>query len=334
MPRQARHRLKEQGLGGGLVRGRLRQVGVAVPELGHDPRELRQPTVLQEVVGGPLALQPRPQGVDQRLVGLAAPGLGRPGAEHVRALRGGPAPELVGQARLADAGLPEDHDRAHHPEAGGPVLLDQRPELGLAPHEGHPEGAGGGPSLPGTVRLGPRPYARGQRLRLRFQPDVAELRAVLRVGGQSAARVPGRRARLHEPHAGGLLRRVPLHPPLGGPCRRRELPRLGLQLGQAAQDLAEPRAPEAALRLHPEVELGGVLQPEALQELPAVGRVGFPEGRDQVLLLFLAPARSPRRRGGLPQDVEVQRQMWPRLDAEQVALDPQEFVSRTGGYFS
>jgi len=55
--------------GGVFLLGRLRQVGVAVAQLWQNTRELGQPQIREQVVGGILALQALAQQLRERLVG-------------------------------------------------------------------------------------------------------------------------------------------------------------------------------------------------------------------------------------------------------------------------
>src|SRR5919112_2287870 len=130
--------LKEGPLGrlpfaGGGRRGKVR---VPLLELRQQARELGEPCVLEQVVGGPLSLYSGPYGLYQRPVRQSR-ALGGPSFENVRPSGSGPAEELLGKARLAYPWLAQNRHDASFPFAGAVILGDQRPELLLAAHQRH-----------------------------------------------------------------------------------------------------------------------------------------------------------------------------------------------------
>jgi hypothetical protein len=135
--KEARHRFEQMPLGGQIILGGEWQVGVAYPQLRQQARQFGQPQVLQQVLRGVFRFQPRPDGLDQRLIGQPSSHLEGMPTEHLAALGPDPGRKLARQPCFADAGLPQHQ---HDLRLSLPCLLKGSDELAEGPRPSRQRG--------------------------------------------------------------------------------------------------------------------------------------------------------------------------------------------------
>src|SRR5258708_4280428 len=113
-----------------LIRRGNGQIGVAVAQLGKQARELGQPDITEEIIGGMFLLKWAARDINEWLVGELPPGLQGPPRQHLGPLRLCPAYKFGGQARFADPGFPLEQDELRLSRVHTLVALDQGAELG------------------------------------------------------------------------------------------------------------------------------------------------------------------------------------------------------------
>lgn len=201
--------------------------------------------------------------------------------------------ELLDEAGLADAGFAGDGDHPRPANPVGPsgpgcrmVFLDQRAELFRAPHQrqiGKPLGKARAPRIMvRTPRCGIRGAdARGQALhgRAGLRSDLSQGQPHSLVGLQSPLAVAEGEARLHQQRARDIVGWGLGQPARRGGGRLFRKAVVELEPGEPGVNEARPPAPGLALDVHPLVELGRVVQREALQKLAPIGLRGAPQTR-------------------------------------------------------
>ena len=240
-----------------------------VPELGQQAGGLGQ-CALRETGEPPVVIaQPAPQRLDQRSVGERRLLLVGPARQHRGAALACVRDQLLGEARLADAGLALDQ-RDAPVGADAAVQLDQRGAVGIAADER--DRAGGRRSGRRRARRLRRPLAdrlvEPRRLLERRHAQLARQHAdTVAVLGERRRTVAAGRIEADQRAVRRLVEGVELQPPARMGERARPLDEPAQHAGQ----LAPQRVGLAAL---PVLEGRRVAQSEALEEVAAedVGR--------------------------------------------------------------
>ena len=252
---------------------------MALAQGGQQAAQFGQPDGGEVAVGD----DGRAQGVDDGLVREAAAGLEGAAGEHGAPLGGGPVEEVAGEAGLADAGFSFDGDEAEAAAAGLVVGGDQLLVFPGAADEGQRGGRGLGGRGAGFAALaaafadaGGRlvhdadALGQGGRFRGGFDAQLVGQRGTaLFVQLQRARPVAHGGVGFHEAAVGALFQRVEGQPAVGdgdGGCR---LAPFQPAPGQLLAELAAPEPPLLLLEGDPLVELGGVGQGEAFEEVAA-----------------------------------------------------------------
>ncbi|HEX6553594.1 MAG TPA: hypothetical protein VF026_12585 [Ktedonobacteraceae bacterium] len=345
---QPGQRFKHMSLGDQPILDGGRQIGIAHAQLGQQPPQFGQPQVLQQILRRVFLLQPHPHRLDQRLIGQSSASLESLPAQHIGALGPHPAPKLVDQPRLADAGL------AHHQHGLRPPLLgllkaaDQLADGGDSSDQRGDQFAWRLAGGRGVGRMGHRArcaarVARlggtdvlGQRDGLRGGLDLQLLGQARATGGvdlQGGAGIALRQVQAHQAAIGLLLQGVQ-----GQPAREDGAGLLVLEgglvpAGEPIEEQVQAHLPLLLLQLHPLVKRSFLTQPEAVEEGAANEREGVLDVGDQRGAQLLGGQR------GQPLDLavgvlhhgEVQLEGGLQVQAEQFPLTAQVAVRGSRG---
>ena len=134
---ELRHPFKESPSCFTDLAGRHRQIGITLAQFRKDAAEFGEPDIFEQVFGPSHPLQLCPQRLNQWLIGKSSFGLKGSSAQHYRSPHvGGPAQELLYQARLADTGLTLYCYHLHAPLPRAFIRRYERTELVLSPYQG------------------------------------------------------------------------------------------------------------------------------------------------------------------------------------------------------
>jgi hypothetical protein len=342
---EPRYRFEEPPFGGQLILGGGRQIGVAHAQLRQDARQFGQPQVLQQVLRRVFRLQPRAQGLHQRLIGQPSPQLEGLPAEHLSALGTGPGHELRGQPRFADAGLPDDKHGLRLATARPLQAADELAE-GRCPSDerGHERawrlalrrGRGGSPPARPATASRERANVVRQGEGVRRGLDLQLLGQARPAGGedlQRSGRIPQRQIDPHEAARGLLLECIERQPAREGDAGLLQLEAFLLPGREPLEEELQAHLPLLLLLLVPLVKRGFLAQPEALEEGAAHQGQGVLELGDQAGALWLRRGRGEPlgRCVSLLHHVQVQFQWSLRVQAEQLMRTVQMAVPARRG---